>query len=126
MKGRSALVVARAMMHPRFVGNQAPLYDDGRIALDDDGVILRWYYLWGTKKIPYKAIRSVKRFPIGKWRQGWRVWGSGDFKHWYNLDRTRPHKTIALELHGDTRTIPTITPDDPDTVERLIAERLAK
>jgi hypothetical protein len=40
------------------------LYDDGRIACDDKGVIVRWYYLWGRKKIPYSTIRAINKRPL--------------------------------------------------------------
>ena len=42
------------------------LYDDGRIACDDSGVIIGWYYLWGRKRIPYSAIRAVHKQPLGR------------------------------------------------------------
>src|SRR5262249_39291856 len=40
--------------------NGAMLYDDGRLACDDAGILIRRYYLWGEKRIPYPSIRSVK------------------------------------------------------------------
>lgn len=32
------------------------LYDDGRIACDDASLVIRWYYPWGAKTIPYSWI----------------------------------------------------------------------
>ena len=104
------------------MANDGLLYDDGRVACDDKGLTIRWYYLWGDKTIPYRSIRSVKRVPLHRWRGRWRIWGSDDLKHWYNLDRTRPKKSAALEIDAGTRTVPTITPDDPDAVERILAD----
>lgn len=101
------------------------LYDDGRIACDERGVTIRWYYPWGTKRVPYDAIRSVKERPLSLVRGRWRIWGSGDFVHWYNLDPTRTRKDVALVLDLGRRVKPTITPDDPDTVRRIVDERLA-
>ncbi|HEY3832829.1 MAG TPA: hypothetical protein VGO03_11085 [Acidimicrobiia bacterium] len=98
------------------------LYDDGRIACDEGGLLIRWYYLWGAKRIPYTSIRSSTRRPLTTWRGKWRIWGSGDFVHWYNLDPTRRRKSAALELDTGGRVRPTITPDDPDAVERILAE----
>jgi hypothetical protein len=100
------------------------LYDDGRIACDDTGVIIGWYYLWGGKKISYSAIRAVHEQPLGRVRGRWRLWGSGDFKHWYNLDGNRSKKTVALVLDVGGHVRPVITPDDPETVARIIAERI--
>jgi hypothetical protein len=101
------------------------LYDDGRIACDDDGVIIRWYYLWGEKRIPYRAIRAVAKRPLTTWRGKWRIWGSGDFVHWFNLDGNRPRKDVAIELDTGGRVRPVITPDDADAVTRIIAEHTA-
>jgi hypothetical protein len=104
------------------VQNPGTRYDDGRVACDDEGLTLRWYYLWGAKRIPYGAITSVRRVPLRPWGGRWRIWGSGDLHHWYNLDRTRPNKRVALELHTGARSVPVITPDDPDAVERILAQ----
>ena len=96
------------------------LYDNGRITCDDTGVVIRWYYPWGHKTIPYAAIRNVTRRPLTGIRGRWRIWGSGDFVHWYNLDPSRPSKDTALELDLGRRVRPVITPDDPDAVEAII------
>jgi len=103
------------------VNNAAVLYDDGRIACTDSGLVLRWYYLWGARRIPYGAIRSVGRLPPLRVRR-WRIWGSGDFVHWWNLDPDRPRKSVALVLDVGGRIRPTITPDDPEAVERILGE----
>lgn len=107
------------------VENSAPLYSDGGITCDDEGVIIRWYYLWGEKKIPYSTIRSVNQRPLGPLRGKWRLWGSGDFVHWYNLDRSRPKKETAIEIDTGRRIRPTITPDDPAAVNRILTEHVA-
>ena len=100
------------------------LYDDGRIACDDAALVIRRYYPWGTKRIPYSSIRSVERRPLRRIRGRWRIWGSGDFRHWWNLDPARPHKTEALEIELGRRTVPTITPD-PNAVERILMDHLS-
>jgi len=98
----------------------ATLYDDGKIACDNTSLLIRRYYPWGDKRIPYASIRSVKRLPIRV--RKWRLWGSGDLRHWWNLDPGRTKKAIALDLDTGHRIRPTITPDDPETVERIINE----
>jgi hypothetical protein len=98
------------------------LYDDGRISCDDEGVSIGWYYFWGPKKIPYGSIRAVHEQPLTHVRGRWRIWGSGDFVHWYNLDGNRPRKASALELDTGGRVRPVITPDDPDAVATIISE----
>jgi hypothetical protein len=54
----------------------------------------------------------------------WRIWGSGDFVHWWNLDRKRPHKSEALVIDVGSRVRPTITPDDPESILRILTEHL--
>ena len=99
------------------------LYDDGKVACDDTSLIIRRYYVWGgAKRLPYTAVRSVTRRPLNKLTGKWRIWGSGDLVHWWNLDPGRPKKDLALEIDAGRRIIPMITPDDPDEVERIIAE----
>jgi hypothetical protein len=99
------------------------LYDDGKIALDDSSLLIRRYYPWGAKRIPYTSIRSIGHLsPLGARR--WRLWGSGDFVHWWNLDTARPKKKLALVLDTGAHVRPTITPDDPERVERILSERL--
>ena len=100
-------------------------YDDGAIRCDDQGIVIRRYYPWGAKRISYDSIRSVKTFPltgVNKVRR-WRIWGSGDFVHWWNLDPARPKKDMALVLDIGRRVRPTITPDDANTVTRIITDK---
>ncbi|HEY7946852.1 MAG TPA: hypothetical protein VID75_04200 [Acidimicrobiales bacterium] len=107
------------------MNDETPLYDDGRILCDDEGVTIRWYYLWGKKRIPFRSIRSVKMFPLPPVRGKWRIWGSGDFVHWYNLDGNRPKKEMGIEFDTGNRVRPCITPDDVEAVARIVTERIA-
>ncbi len=102
-------------------------YDDGRIACDSTGINISWYYPWGAKRVPYSSIRAVERLPltgVNKARR-WRIWGSGDFVHWWNLDPSRTRKSIALVLDVDHRVRPTITPDAPEIVERILRDHIS-
>ncbi len=102
------------------------LYDDGRIACTDTALLIRWYYPWGAKQIPYSSIRSVERRALGASGGRWRIWGSSDFVHWYNLDRDRTSKQTAFEIHTGRRVVPVITPDDPDAVEAILGQHIAR
>jgi hypothetical protein len=119
------LPVAEKVAHDRAVKNKATIYDDGRIACDDEGITIRWYYLWGAKRIPFQAIRSVRTFPLKPIRGKWRVWGSGDLVHWYNLDPSRPDKETGIEIDAGGRVRPCITPDDVDAVTRILDEHVS-
>jgi hypothetical protein len=96
-------------------------YDDGRILCNGDEIVIRHYYLAGSKRIRYEDIREVRRVPLDTMAR-WRIHGSGDLVHWFNFDPRRPRKTIALVIQLNQRTIPVITPDDPG---RVLAELAA-
>ena len=49
-----------------------------------------------------------------------RIWGSGDFRHWANLDPHRPGKSAGFFLDLGRRVIPFVTPDDPDAFEAVV------
>lgn len=94
-------------------------YDDGLVACTDDALVIRRYYFpLGTSKcVPYSTIRSVRSCAAGKGR----IWGSGDFIHWRNLDVRRPRKDTGLIIDTGHRIKPVITPDDPDEVIRVLS-----
>jgi hypothetical protein len=103
-------------------------YQDSGIRCDDDSLTIHRYYPWGAKRIRYLSIRDVTELPLSgasKVRR-WRIWGSGDFLHWWNFDPHRPRKTLALVLNVGHRIRPTITPDDPKEVERILKERISE
>ena len=94
-------------------------YDDGRVACTDQGITIRRYYFpAGTKRIPYQSIREVRQVSMSFMGKA-RIFGSGDFIHWFNFDPKRPRKKIALIVHLDGRIRPVMTPDAPD---RMIAD----
>lgn len=87
-------------------------YDDGRIALTGDALVIRKYYFpVGDKRVPYGTIERVRVLPMTGTSGGYRLWGSGDFVHWYNWDPGRPGKDVKLvvEIRGH-RAKPVITP----------------
>lgn len=104
----------------------APLYDDGQIICDDEGLTLRWYYLWGAKRIAYTAIRSFRTYPLSAVSGKWRIWGSGDFTHWYNLDGGRTRKETGIELDIGRHWLPCITPDNAAAVTEILEARTAR
>jgi hypothetical protein len=103
-------------------------YDDGLIRCDERTLSIQRYYPWGTKQIPYASIRGVQTLPLtGAQRvRRWRLWGSGDFVHWWNFDPHRPGKSIALVLDTGRRIHPTITPDNAPAVAQILNEALGR
>ena len=105
----------------------ASLYDDGGIACEGQQLTIRWYYLWGAKRIPYASIKGVTELPLTGLNavRRWRIWGSGDFIHWWNLDTKRPNKRLALVIDVGRHIRPTITPNNPETVEAILKARIS-
>lgn len=102
------------------------LYDDGRITCDEDGVVIHWYYPWGSKRIPYRSIRANSIIDLAPVRGKWRLWGSGDLVHWYNLDGNRPKKASGIELDLGGRVRPCATLDDVEAVVAVLQAHLAR
>jgi len=98
-------------------------YDDGSVALAGDALVIRRYYFpFGAKRIPYGEIEQVRRVPLTFMRGRYRLWGSGDFTHWFNLDMARPSRDDAFIIQVSGKSIkPVITPRDPDTVATELA-----
>ncbi len=103
------------------------LYRDRWIKCTDEALIIRGYYFpFGSKKtIRYGRIREVHEIKMGPATGQWRIWGSGDFKHWFNWDAGRTRKTRALILDVGKFARPVITPDDVDAVKAIILERMS-
>ena len=97
-------------------------YDDGALALDGESLVVRGYYFpfGGAKVIRLADVRQVTEHPMGRWTGQWRIWGSGDLRHWWNLDVGRPHKTRAFEIDAGSRTRPAVTPEDPEAFGRAL------
>jgi hypothetical protein len=101
-------------------------YEDRWITCTDDAIQVRGYYFpWGTKRIPFRSIRSVERAELTRLRGKWRIWGTTSPRYWFNLDPARPKKAAGLILDVGGTVRPVITPDDPDAVEGLIREHTA-
>jgi hypothetical protein len=104
------------------------LYRDRWIECTTQALIIHGYYFpFGTKKtIPYGRIHEVQEYEMGALSGKGRIWGSGDFKHYFNLDPGRSRKTraLVLDLGGFVR--PVITPDDAGQVKAIIEARLGR
>jgi hypothetical protein len=98
-------------------------YRDRWIACTPNAIEIRGYYLpWGTKRIRYSSIRSVRRVRMGAFTGKGRIWGTANPRYWASLDPRRPRKDVALVLDLGRFVRPVVTPDDPDAVETAIRE----
>lgn len=92
-------------------------YADRWITCTDEALVVRGYYIpWGSKRIPYASIRSVRRVNMGALNGRARVWGTSNPRHWAHLDpgRLRKREGLILDLGGTVQ--PLLTPDDPEAV----------
>jgi hypothetical protein len=103
-----------------------PDYEDRRITCTDSGLRIRGYYFpWGTKRIPWGRVRSLERFDLTILRGRGRIWGSGDLRHWANLDLHRPRKRTGFTVRCGRWVLPVVTPDDPDAFEAAARAHLS-
>jgi hypothetical protein len=105
--------------------DETPAYRDRWIECTAGEIRVHGYYFpWaGTKHIPYSRVRGLDRVEMSALHGKGRIWGTGNFKYWANLDPKRPGKSVALILDIGRRVMPFITPDDPDAVEAIIRSR---
>jgi hypothetical protein len=91
-------------------------YRDGLIVIKDGVLFIKGYYFPSllARKIKLSKVRHVEEFPVNLLHGRWRIWGSGDLRHWYNLDRRRSGKKRAFEFDLGGRVRPMVTPDEPE------------
>ena len=95
-------------------------YDDGLIVCTDTALVIRRYDAFQRpKRIPYEQIQLAKQVELSPARR-WRIWGSGDLRHWWNYDSSRPNKRGAIVLDLGKHWQPVITPDDPEQVVQVL------
>ncbi len=105
-------------------------YKDRWLECTGTELLVKGYYFawgdfaWATKRIPYSSIKSLERFEMTTWRGKYRIWGSGDFKHWGNYDPQRPRKSVGFFLDVGRHVVPFVTPDDPEAFEQALGPHL--
>jgi hypothetical protein len=96
-------------------------YRDRWIECTENEIRIRGYYFpWGTKHIPYRSIRSVRRVQLSAISGKGRIWGTANPRYWASLDPRRPLKSSGLILDLGRFVRPFVTPDDCDAVEAII------
>jgi hypothetical protein len=96
-------------------------YSDPRIEIGSHALRISGYYLpWGTKRIPFDAIRVVRRVNMG-WLTGrLRLWGTCNPGYWAHLDLKRPGKRVAFIVDTGQPINSFLTPDNPDAFEAAL------
>jgi len=99
-------------------------YNDGKIECAPTMLRIHGYYFpYGTKDIPYTSVKGLQRFEMSALKGKGRIWGTGNFKVWANLDVRRPRKSIGFIIDVGKSVQPFITPEDPDAFEAVLRER---
>jgi hypothetical protein len=99
-------------------------YRDNWIDCTDDEIRIRGYYFpWGTKRIPYKEIRGMRRVTLTAMRGRLRIWGTSNPKYWASFDPSRPKKSVGFILDLGRLVSPFVTPDDPGSFEAVVRAR---
>jgi hypothetical protein len=98
-------------------------YHDGKVECTPTALRIQGYYFpWGAKTIPYASIKNLSRYDMSTTRGKWRIWGTGTFRYWANLDSDRPKKLVAFVVDDGKKVKPFVTPDDPDAFETSLRE----
>lgn len=93
-------------------------YMDPKIRCTDQGIEIRDYYFPGiAKRIPWGALKGVRKAQVSALRGRARIWGTANFRYWANLDPKRPRKSTAFLLDIGRAVQPFVTPDDPGAFE---------
>lgn len=102
------------------------LYEDKHVVLDDDAMtIFNYYFPMGSKRIPYYKILGFQDYHLGgMWSGRYRLWGTMDFRHWFNFDPARSRKNRLICLETGEWFEPTITPEDPEKVLQILRQRV--
>ncbi|MBL8632092.1 MAG: hypothetical protein JNM40_02630 [Myxococcales bacterium] len=102
------------------------LYSDSTVECDDDAITIRNYYFPGvSKRIPYSRIREATSRSMDMWTGRLRLWGTGDFRHWYPLDTARVNKSTAIIIDKGDAIRAVVTPDDSAAVLRILRDKMA-
>jgi hypothetical protein len=100
-------------------------YREAGLICGDDVLEIRQYYVWGSKRVPYRSIKGLQRVALAAVKGRGRVWGTANPGYCANLDTKRPSKKDGLVIDVGKRIKPLITPDDLSRVETLLRERAA-
>jgi hypothetical protein len=98
-------------------------YRDPLLQIDDGALTIRRYYFpFGSKRVPLASIREVRRRELGTLTGGWRIWGTANPRRWWNLDPSRPRKSTVFLIDAGAAVEPAVTPDDPAAFAEALGE----
>ena len=75
------------------------LYQDSLVELSYDTITFnRYYFPFGRKKLSVANIDTIRISKYNGPSRIWRLWGTGDFLHWFPLDWKRPQRDALFVL----------------------------
>ena len=106
--------------------NTETIYSDKLVTITDDEIIFEGYYFPGGKK---KIVRfdNIDGIVVEKptiWNGKWRLQGTGNFKTWYPMDKSRPKRDriFLVRLKNQWVNIG-FTVEDGTRVEKILKEK---
>jgi len=108
--------------------NENILYSDKLIEISNDAITLRKYYFPTFSKKIVK-ISEIEKIVIKKptlMTGKFRLWGTGDFFHWFPLDQHRTKREVIFFLSMKNKKIKIgFTVEDSAKVIEILKEKLA-
>jgi hypothetical protein len=85
------------------------IYEDKLVEITDRDITFRHYFFpfGGEKRVSFDKIEHVEVSERTFLDGSWRIWGSGDFRTWFPLDKVRPtrDRIFVMFLRGRVRRI---------------------
>ena len=103
----------------------AVIYEDKYLVCDDEAITIKIYYFpVGSKRIPYKSIRSIKERNLTMNAGKIRLWGMDFSPEWFHWDMERPQKSKCIVIDEGEWIKAAITPEDHRLVLELLQEKM--
>ncbi len=76
-------------------------YTDSLVKITNNYILLRKYYFttFTSQKINFSDIAYVELAKPSLMTGKFRIWGTGDFKHWFPLDLHRTKRDVIFIIH---------------------------
>jgi hypothetical protein len=80
-------------------------YKDDLIEITDREIIFRHYFFpFGSdKRVSFSDIERIEVRPRSFLGGSWRIWGTGDFRTWFPLDKARPSRDRIFLIYLQRR-----------------------
>ena len=107
--------------------NEQILYSDKLIEIREDTILFRDYYFptCSSKTLKYSDIEKIEIVNPTIISGKYRIWGSGDFLHWFPRDTSRSKRDVIYILHKkNKRTRIGFTVENSAMVTELLKQKV--